>query len=200
MIIGLTGGIASGKSVVSNAFAGLGVPVVDTDLISRELVAPGSEALTEIQQAFNDVVDSDGVLNRQTLRAAVFEDKSKRKRLETILHPRIRAVAFDRAHASEQDHSYVIMVVPLLLESGYDSALDRVLVVDATETQQRERLILRDGLSVTQAHQIMAAQLDRDVRKQQADDIIDASQSLKQTQTQVEALHKQYLRMANAST
>lgn len=199
MIIGLTGGIASGKSFVSQALAEHGVPVVDTDLIAREVVEPGSPALAEIHQTFGKVLKPDGSLDRQALGELVFQDPNKRKQLEAILHPQIRRLAFDRARQYEQAHAYVVMVVPLLFESGYDALLDRVLVVDVPEDVQLSRLIKRDRLSEAQAERIISTQIDRASRLKGADDVIDTSHPKSHILQRIEPLHQQYLDLAGRS-
>lgn len=190
--IGLTGGIASGKSLVAEMFHELGAVIIDTDEIARELVQRGQPALAEIIAGFGpQVIDSQGNLDRKRLRAAVFEDPGKRARLERILHPRIR----DRtlARAAEAGGPYQLIVVPLLIESGFDRLVDRVLVVDCSETLQRRRLAKRDAESPEQIDRMLAAQAKRADRLAIADDVIDNGSSLEKTRAQVQALHKRYM-------
>lgn len=173
-VIGLTGGIASGKTLVSDAFAALGVPIIDTDVIARDLVKPGRPALAEIVRRFgSDCLQADGSLNRRLLRDRVFADASTRRRLEAILHPRIRTTVRQQLH---QLHAapYAIVVIPLLAESSdYLTLLDRVLVVDVPESVQCERVMARDGIDAGQAERILAAQANRKARLACADDILD---------------------------
>ncbi len=188
MRVGLTGGIASGKSAVSQAFEALGVTVIDTDLIAREVVAPGSPALAEIRAAFGDeVLDAEGGLDRRRMRERVFTDAARRKQLEGILHPRIRAAALARADAAPG--RYVVIAVPLLVETGFDRLVDQVVVVDCPEALQLERLMRRDDQDEAAARRILAAQTGRETRLARADHVIDNAGSLADTQAQVAALH-----------
>lgn len=195
--IGLTGGIASGKSTVAELFAGKGVPVIDTDVIAREVVEPGKPALDEIREAFGEaVIRDDGTLDRAAMRRIVFEDPAKRARLESILHPRIRDETF--AHAAEENGDYLVIVVPLMVESPMRDRMDRILVVDVPEATQLERLLARDAESPEQARRMMAAQAGRDERLAIADDVIDNGGSLEATRQQVDALHARYRELAGS--
>jgi dephospho-CoA kinase len=195
--IGLTGGIASGKSTVADMFAGLGVPVIDTDLIAREVVRPGEPALDEIRRAFGDgVIAADGTLDRAAMRAIVFGDDAARRRLEAILHPRIGAAT--RAQADAAGGDYQVIVVPLLVGSSLRAFVDRVLVVDCDEGTQVARLLARDAESEEQARRILAAQSSRDERLAIADDIVANGGDLDATREQVLALHRRYLKEAAA--
>ena len=186
--IGLTGGIGSGKTAASEHFAALGAAVIDTDLLSRELVEPGQPALTEIVDAFGpDVIDADGRLDRGALRA-----RAARKRLEQILHPTIRATMLERARRSEAP--YVVFVIPLLFETGQQALVDRVLVIDVPESVQRSRVAQRDQLDTTELDAIFRAQTDRQTRLRQADDVIGNDGSIENLHAAVEELHRQYLR------
>lgn len=190
-VIGLTGGIASGKSAVAERFAALGAEVVDTDALAREVVAPGSEGLAEVVAAFGaGVLDASGGLDRGAMRARVFADDAARRQLESLLHPRIEALARERIAASEA--AYVVLVVPLLLESGWDRLVDRVLVVDAPEALQRERLRQRDGTTDDEARGILASQHDRATRLAAADDVIRNSGDLEELDAAVARLDRQY--------
>ena len=194
--IGLTGGIGSGKSTVAELFAARGVPVIDADVIARELVAPGQPALAEIVASFGtDCIDAEGRLDRARLRARVFDDAAQRERLEAILHPRIHAVMAERAAA--QSTAYVLLVIPLLFESGQRDLVDRVLVVDLPVELQRARVSARDHLSDAQIDAIFAAQVQRDQRIDGADDVIDNSGDAAALERQVDALHQRYLALAN---
>ena len=196
--IGLTGGIASGKSTVADLFAALGVPIVDTDVIAREVVAPGEPALDEIREVFGvGVFAADGSLDRARLREIVFADDARRTELESILHPRIRERAFQQA--SMVSAPYVIIVVPLLFESPMKHAMDRILVVDCSEETQLRRLTERDTGSVEQALRMIAAQASREERLSIADDVISNDGDLAKTRDAVHSLHKYYLGLANQS-
>ena len=191
--IGLTGGIGSGKTAASEHFAKLGAAVIDTDLLSRELVEPGQPALTEIVDAFGPgIIDADGRLDRGALRARVFADVAARKRLEQILHPKIRATMLERARRSEAP--YVVFVIPLLFETGQQALVDRVLVIDVPESVQRSRVAQRDQLDATELDAIFRAQTDRQTRLRQADDVIRNDGSIENLHAAVEELHRQYLR------
>ncbi|UCG73105.1 MAG: dephospho-CoA kinase [Chromatiales bacterium] len=193
--IGLTGGIASGKSTVAEMFAELGVPVIDTDVIARQVAAPGEPALAEIVEAFGpDLLQADGSLDRRALRARVFADPADRHRLEGILHPRIRARTL--ATAARAGGPYQVIVVPLLVESGFTRLVDEVVVVDCPEAEQRRRLLARDGGDAAQADRMMAAQLSREARLAAADTVIDNGGELSETRAQVHALHRRYLEIA----
>ncbi len=190
--IGLTGGIASGKTAVSDHFARLGVPIIDTDQISRELVESGKPALAEIQKRLGDrFIRTDGTLNRKLLRKYVFNDADARKTLENILHPAIRE-AVERRLSELHNEPYAIVVVPLLTENGLATLVDRVLVVDVPEAVQIRRVCDRDHISEQQAEKILAAQASRAERKAVADDIILNTGTLLDLYKQVEKLHGQY--------
>ena len=193
--IGLTGGIATGKSAVASMFGGLGVPVIDSDQIAREVVQPGQPALGDIVAAFGpEALDARGELDRERLRAIVFADDELRQQLETILHPRIRAVMLEATHRI--GGPYQLLVVPLLVEVGFQSQVDRVLVVDCPAKIQRERLAARDGETDDRGELIIRAQTDRKVRLAAAADIISNAGSLAATRQQVETLHNTYINLA----
>lgn len=195
--IGLTGGIGSGKSSVAELFAARGVPVIDADMIARELVEPGQPALAEIVAAFGtDMLDPQGRLDRARLRARVFDDKHQRERLEAILHPRIHTVMAERAAA--QTTPYVLLVIPLLFEAKQRDLVDRVLVVDVPMELQRARVSVRDHLPPEQIDAILAAQLSREQRLAGADEVIDNSGDAADLERQVDALHQCYLQLATA--
>ena len=188
----LTGGIASGKTAVSDHFSALGVPVIDTDVIARELVEPSQPALAEIADTFGPVfLTPDGRLDRARLRQAVFANPGMRKQLESILHPRIAAEALRRISALEGD--YCILVIPLYSSSERYGWANRVLVVDVEEELQIERVMARDGVSRQQALAILDAQASRADRLALADDVIDNGGSLEELREQVERLHHTYL-------
>jgi dephospho-CoA kinase len=196
--IGLTGGIASGKTLVSRQFAALGVPVIDTDELAREVVAPGSEGLAAVHARFGDgVLAADGSLDRRALRARVFADPDARRDLEAITHPRIRALVDARAAAA--GGPYQVIVIPLLVESARRTTVDRVLVVDCPESLQLERLLRRDGGSREQAEAILAAQATRAQRLAVADDVIVNTGDPAAVDAEVAALHRRYLDLSVAA-
>lgn len=193
--IGLTGGIGSGKSTVSALFARLGVPVLDTDLIARQLVEPGQPALEEIHTRFGpQVLTPDGRLDRAALRERVFADPEQRGALEGILHPRIRAAV--REAREGLSAPYCVVVIPLLFESGQRELVDRILVVDVPEAEQVRRTRARDGLSEATVRAIMAAQVPRAVRLEGADEVISNDGDEAALEARVHELHRRYLRLA----
>lgn len=193
--VALTGGIASGKTLISDEFIRLGVPVIDTDMIARQLVEPGQVALTEIENAFgSDIIDDTGQLNRQKLRSLIFSDAEKREKLETILHPKIRQTAWEAI--ARITSAYCVLVVPLLAESGAYPNVDRVLVVDVEPETQIHRLMARDHCNRKQAEQALASQASREQRLGIADDILENSGSPQQALHEVARLHKKYLQLA----
>lgn len=192
--VGLTGGIASGKSTVARLFAALGVPVIDTDDLAREAVAPGSEGLAAVVARFGaGVLAADGSLDRRALRQIVFESESEKARraLEAITHPRIRALLEQRAQAT--GGVYQIWVIPLLVEGKGRIRVDRVLLVDCPEALQIERVMQRDGSSREQAEAILAAQASRAARLSAADDVIVNDGDPARLEAQVAKLHQTYL-------
>ena len=196
--IGLTGGIASGKTTVANFFADLGIPVIDTDVIARDVVAKGAPALAQIRADFGDAVfNDDGVLDRKAMRKLVFSDDSKRRQLEGILHPRIREAAVVQAQAVTDP--YMIIVVPLLVESPMKALMDRVLVVDCSEDVQLKRLSARDTENDAQARRMIAAQASRDERRAIAEDVLLNDTDLDETRRQVDSLHHRYLELSNSN-
>ena len=193
--VGLTGGIASGKSLVADRFGELGANVIDTDIIAREVVAPGQPALAEIAAEFGDgVIADDGTLDRPAMRSIIFSDDDARRRLEAIVHPRIRETALRRAAEGHGD--YQLLVVPLLTESPIRAEVDRIIVVDCDENDQIRRLIARDGESEGGARRILAAQASREERLAIADHVIRNDGSVEEALAQVDALHKELLRAA----
>jgi len=195
--VGLTGGIASGKSTVADMFAELGVPVIDTDIIAREVVRPGQPALAQIREAFGPgVIAGDGTLDRPAMRSIVFGDDAARRRLEAILHPRIGRATREQADAA--GGAYQVIVVPLLVESSLREFVDRVLVVDCDETTQVARLLARDAESEDQARRMLAAQSTRAERLAIADDVVTNGGTLDDTREQVLVLHQRYLHEAAA--
>ncbi len=196
-LIGLTGGIGSGKSTIADAFVKLGAGLVDTDAIAHALTAPGGAAIAPLRAEFGDeAITADGRLDRVRMRERVFADPGERQRLERILHPMIGAACNDAIAAAVAP--YVLLAVPLLVESGnWLKRVDRVLVIDCDEATQISRVRTR-GLSEDAIRAIMATQASRAQRRAAADDIIDNDSSLAAAQAQVAELHPQYLAMADA--
>ena len=197
-VIGLTGGIGSGKSAAAEEFSRLGATVVDTDEIARTLTAPGGAAMPHVKSLFGDAfVAPSGALDREAMRRHVFADPAARQALERLLHPMIRAESERRI--AEARGPYVVHVVPLLIESpDYRARVDRVLVVDAPEEVQVARVRARSGLAPSEVQAIMRSQAARAQRLAVADDVIDNAGSLAALHRQVAALHERYLRLANS--
>jgi len=192
--IGLTGGIGSGKTTVANVFRQLGTPVIDADVISHQLSGEAA-VTTRIRSLFgDDVMHADGTLDRKRLAATVFADRHARQQLEALLHPLVRQAMLQALDTI--DSPYVILAVPLLLETDFHQLVDRILVVDVPEAVQLERVRLRDGRSEAQIRSIMQQQIPRRQRLQRADDIIDNTVDEAQLQTAVAALHQQYRQLA----
>jgi dephospho-CoA kinase len=189
--VGLTGGIASGKTTVANLFAALGVPVIDSDEIARAVVAPGEPALQAIVRRFGPgVLQPDGSLDRRRLRSLAFADPAARRDLEAITHPAIRAEMDRRSAAAGGD--YQILAIPLLVEGGGRGRVDRVLVVDCPEELQLRRVMARDGSSEAEARAMIAAQVDRQTRLAAADDVILNDGDMGPLRQRVRVLHAQY--------
>ena len=192
--VALTGGIASGKTLISDEFARLGVPVIDTDIIAHEIVKPGQPALKEIENAFgSNIIDANGRLKRSDLRALIFSNSDARKQLESILHPRIRREAGKAISAVTT--AYCVLVIPLLAERSAYPNVDRVLVVDVEPETQIYRLMTRDNCTRKQAAQALAAQANRVQRLNIADDILNNSGSLVQARDEVALLHEKYMQL-----
>jgi len=196
LIIGLTGGIGSGKTSAANIFSVLGAGVIDTDEIAHELTQPGGESISVIQQVFGEkYITAEGALNRKEMRNLVFNDTGARRKLEAILHPLIRDEVSRRVELAQAP--YLIVVVPLLLETGhYREIVQRVLVVDCSEGVQISRAAARSGMHEQAVRAIMAAQVSRDERLRQADDVIVNDAGLPSLERQVRALHRKYMRLA----
>ncbi|MFC1519794.1 dephospho-CoA kinase [Pseudomonadota bacterium] len=195
-IIGLTGGIGSGKTTVANLFADLGIELVDADIIARQVVAKGSAGLQQIQQHFGASVLLDtGELNRPALREKVFNQPEQRLWLNNLLHPMIRQQMLQAV--ADAKSIYVIMVVPLLFENGLDRLVNTTLVVDIPPHEQIARTAKRDGVDSTQVEQIINSQIDREQRLQKADAIIDNTQTPEALRHTVQLLHQQYLDKAS---
>ena len=193
--IGLTGGIASGKSTVSRLFAALGVPVIDTDQIARDVVVPGSPLLARLVGRFgNSVLTAAGHLNRRALREQVFAQSADRAALEALMHPAIMEELQRRAEAA--GGVYQILAIPLLVEHGLRASVDRVLLVDCPEELQLRRVRVRDGVTLSQARAVLAAQASRAARLAAADDVIINEGNLEALRRQVEILHSRYITLA----
>jgi len=193
--VALTGGIASGKTTVANLFAELGVPLIDTDVIARQVVEPGQPALAEVVATFGPgVLGADGRLDRRRLREIIFTDATARRRLEAILHPAIRAEMERQSQAAGGE--YQLLVIPLLTEGGRRDHVDRVLLVDVPEAVQVERLMRRDGVSREQATASLGAQATRAARLAIADDVLENTSSAEEPEARMAELHERYLRLA----
>lgn len=192
--IGLTGGIGCGKSTAVKRFRDLGIPIVDADIVAREVVQAGQPALQAIAELFGDAaLLADGSLNRAWLRQTVFNDTARLQQLEAILHPRIReAIVRDMTAAIAAGSPYVVVDVPLLFEKHYDTLFDRVLVIDCLPAQQHERVSQRDGSTIELVESIMQRQIPRDERLFRADDIIENVGSLADFNNKVDTLHHKY--------
>jgi len=197
--VGLTGGIASGKSLVAGMFVKLGAQLIDTDQLARDVVAPGEPGLAAVRDAFGPaVLDARGELDRVALRKLVFADPAKREVLEGLLHPLIRARTLERIAAATGP--YTIVAVPLLVETDFGHLVDRVAVVDCPENLQLERLMRRDGLPRAEALAMIGAQADRKSRLRAAHDVIDNGGDREATRRQVAQLHQIYLGLARRAT
>jgi dephospho-CoA kinase len=196
--VGLTGGIASGKSTVSRLFGDLGVPVLDADIIAREVIAPGTALLTTLFERFGPGIRAgDGSLDRSALRRLVFSDDGRRRELESLMHPAIRART--EQLAAEAEGAYQLHVVPLLVETHAQDRYDRILVVDCPESQQLARLLARDGMSEAEARAMLSSQSSRATRLASADDVILNDGALDALRPRVAALHERYLALRAAA-
>lgn len=195
-IVGLTGGIGSGKTTVANLFADLEIALVDADIIARQVVDKGSEGLAQITAHFgNDVLLQTGHLNRRQLRDIIFSHPAEREWLDALLHPMIRREIKQQID-SARSH-YVILVAPLLFENGLDSKVNRTLVVDATPELQKKRTMLRDAVTETQIDNIIASQMSRNDKLSKANDVINNQGNLSALKEQVETLHSTYLMLSS---
>lgn len=195
--VGVTGGVASGKSEVTRRFEALGIVVADADLAARAAVAPGSEGLAEVAATFGpQLLDAEGGLDRAAMRRLVFNDEAVRKRLEAIVHPRVRTML--QAQCAQAPGAYAIAAIPLLAEGGREAYpwLDRVLVVDVPTAVQQARVMQRDRIDAELAARMIAAQATREARLAVADDIVVNDGPLEALQVQVEALDRRYRAMA----
>jgi len=195
--VALTGGIASGKTTVANLFAELGVPLIDTDVIARQVVEPGQPALAEVVKAFGpDVLDAEGRLDRRRMRQRIFSDPAARQRLEAILHPAIRAEMERQSCAA--GGPYHVVVIPLLAEGKRRDHVDRVLLVDVPEELQIQRLMMRDRVTHEQAEASLNAQATRAERLAMADDIVRNTGRVDDLREDITKLHAKYLEQAAA--
>lgn len=195
LVIGLTGGIGSGKTTVANEFANLGITLVDADILAREVVEPDTPALAEIAKRFGgDILDNSGSLKRSELRQIVFANQEHKLWLEQLLHPLIRELM--RLRIKEAPSAYCILVSPLLLETDQSEMVDRVLVVDVSPETQLERTLLRDNSKAETIKAIIASQMNRETRLAKGDDVISNNGSAAELKDKVLALHSLYLEMS----
>jgi len=198
--VGLTGGIGSGKTAVSDQFQKLGITIIDTDIISRDLVNHNQLLLKKIVGIFSDkVLDSKGAIDRKKLAQIVFNNNEQKQQLENILHPAIRNEVnrqIQRFSSHNAPAEYLIVVIPLLLETGFTDLIDRTLVVMAEENIRVERIKQRDDRTLGEIHAIMSSQVNDDKRFSAADDIIENNNNFKQLESQVRQLHKKYLQLS----
>jgi dephospho-CoA kinase len=197
MLVGLTGGIASGKSQACHYFAELGIPIVDADIVARQVVEPGQPALAQIADYFGpEILLDDGSLNRRLLRQLIFNDQQKKHWLNQLLHPLIREQML--LQLKQARGPYKILVAPLLFENHLDKLTDRSLLIDVPVALQVQRTTARDGVDAQQAQQIIDAQMSRDDKRAAADDIIDNNQGLDELKQKVLAQHLIYLELAKS--
>lgn len=198
--VGLTGGIGCGKSTAVDAFRVLGIPIIDADKISKELVQPGQSALAEITTLFGDkILKNNGELNRSLLKQTIFSDNSALKKLEDILHPLIKKEIIKRIALQESKQlppPYIIIDVPLLLEKGYEKMFNRIVIVDCLPTQQIERVIKRDNLDKKTIQKIIQTQISRDNRLKSATDILDNSKNKDDLLKKINHLHTLFLSLS----
>ena len=194
LAVGLTGGIGSGKSTVAEGFSALGVPVIDADILARELAAPGQPALEEIINIFGPAATRpDGQMDRDYIRQRIYSDEGLKSQLESVLHPKIRQRI--RTLISEIRDPYCIVVIPLLLETRQTDLVNRILVVDTPEKEQRQRVAARDGLSDNTIMAIIQSQADRNTRLAAADDVIVNDSDIKSLNVRIQELHMHYMEM-----
>lgn len=196
LVVGLTGGIAAGKSTATAFFQERGVPVIDADEVARDVVAAGTPGLAAVAAAFgSQILQANGTLDRRRLREVVFADPAERRRLEAILHPLIQTEI--RARLQQVRGPYCILAVPLLIESAALRALaHRILVIDVPEEVQLARLMQRDGMSAEQCQAMLAAQASRARRLEAADDVVDNATDVTALQRQLDSVHARYLELA----
>jgi len=193
--VGLTGGIGSGKTAVSDRFAELGAPVIDTDVLAREVVEPGEPALEKLVEAFGrEILDGDGALDRGRLRRIAFSDPENKRRLESIVHPAIRQrLAARLKELEKQEFPYCIIVVPLLVETNFQELVDRVLAVEAPRERRIQWVMKRNGLSRKEVEAFMDSQASTEERRHVAHDIIENNGTLEELLEHVDRLHAKYL-------
>jgi dephospho-CoA kinase len=195
LIIGLTGGIGSGKSTVAERFRELGIEIIDADLIAREVVEPGQSALQSIADHFGeDIIDENGELKRSKLRELIFDDSNERTWLEQLLHPLINAIIHQRSDNCKS--AYCLIMSPILLETNQKDMVDRVLVVDVSQATQIERTLNRDGSSQQTIEAIIASQISREKRLAAADDVLENEKDSMHLKKSVDALHQLYMAIA----
>lgn len=198
LIIGLTGGIASGKTAAADYLAQRGAHVIDTDKLAREVVKPGTEGLAEIVNVFGEaILQADGALDRGQLRNAIFKDEQARNQLNAIMHPRIEKAALAHIEQYQQSDQYIVLVIPLLVETNARSRypIHRTLVVDVTQDTQRARLMQRDNIDTQLAQQMIDAQASRSERLEAADELVTNDGTLEQLHSQLGVLHDKYTLM-----
>ena len=197
MIIGLTGGIGSGKTAVSDMLSAKGIDVVDADIVARQVVEPGSSTLNQIATEFGqEFIQADGTLNRAKLRETVFSDETAKAKLNGIMQPAIRTELLSQLQSASSD--YVILSAPLLLENGLEQYCQRVLVVDVDEQTQVHRASNRDSVTTAQIKSIISSQIARQERLKKATDVIDNTGTLADLEQQVNEIHQKYLTLAQA--
>jgi dephospho-CoA kinase len=197
LIVGLTGGIGSGKSSASKVFEKLDIPIIDADVISHKLTSKGSVALKEISQQLSPgFINSKGELERKKLAQYIFEHTDKKILLEAILHPRVKTSIINELNQIT-DSAYAIVVVPLLLETNFTDVVDRILVIDSSEETRKQRVTDRDHRTASDVLAIINQQIDDKTRREKADDIIDNNGSLSELESLIRALHKQYLQISS---
>lgn len=198
-IVALTGGIGSGKTTIANEFAKFGVPIVDADIIARQVVEPNTPAIDAIKSHFGKkIITLDGKLNRGLLREIIFSDPNEKRWLNALLHPLIQQETQKQLHQS--NYPYVLWVVPLLIENNISHLANRVLVVDVTPEEQTQRTIKRDNISLEQVNNILKAQVSREKRLSYADDVITNHTKDSSIQDKVANLHNKYLSLAKIKT
>jgi dephospho-CoA kinase len=194
LVIGLTGGIGSGKTTVANLFAEMGIDVIDTDIIAREIVEPGQTTLTQIIEHFGDhILDKYGYLDRQKLAEITFNNNDERKFLEAILHPEIKKNML--AQIARAKSPYCIAVIPLLFETKQEGLVDKILVIDCEQSEQLNRVLTRDNRSKQQIQSIINSQIPRNIRVKSADYIIRNSGNMLTLRDKVLKLHKKYMKL-----
>ena len=195
--IGLTGGIGSGKSTVAKIFSNLGITVIDADIIAHQLTQSGTDSFKEIKQLLGEeFITKDGELDRKKIAQTIFLNPSKKITLEKILHPRIKQCMLQEIEQTKSSH-YIILVIPLLLESGFTDLVDRIIVIDADDDLRIKRTQLRDDRTEEQIKDIMSHQLNREYRLQQADDVLNNNGDLKYLSDAVARLHRKYMTMSS---